>query len=99
MPSVEHIHARVGWAQGPQVSDPRAPEWKAALEAHLRWWDQVVDQKRKAGAERFTIAPEFGPPPYLPLAPFTQKPLADQWDINVYMMELLRKRYGAVTAR
>ena len=30
----DHIHARVGHAEGPQVSDPRAPEWQSALDAH-----------------------------------------------------------------
>ncbi len=25
---VDHIHARVGHAEGPQVSEPRAPEWR-----------------------------------------------------------------------
>ena len=34
----DHIHTRVGYPEGPQVSDPRAPEWDAALQAHLGWW-------------------------------------------------------------
>jgi hypothetical protein len=37
-----HIHARVGYAQGPQVSDPRAPEFAATLERHEAWWDQIL---------------------------------------------------------
>ncbi len=28
LPRVDHIHARIGHAEGPQVNDPRAPEWK-----------------------------------------------------------------------
>jgi hypothetical protein len=28
--------------------------------------------------------------------PYTRKPLADQWAINVHMMQLLRKRYLSV---
>ena len=36
---------------------------------------------------------EFGPPHYLPALPYTQQPVADQWAINVHMMQLLRKRY------
>ena len=28
---VEHIHARIGHPEGPQVNDPRAPEWEAVL--------------------------------------------------------------------
>jgi hypothetical protein len=40
-----------------------------------------------------TILTEFGPPNYLPTLPYTQQPVADQWAINVYMMQMLRKRY------
>jgi len=93
LPSVEHIHVRVGHAQGPQVSDPRAPEWQEALDAHLKWWDRVVDAKRKAGASQLTITPEFGPPPYQPTLPWTQMPVSSPWNINVHMMNLLRNRY------
>ncbi|WAC10893.1 sugar phosphate isomerase/epimerase family protein [Dyadobacter pollutisoli] len=89
---VGHIHSRIGHEEGPQVNDPRAPEWEAAVKAHLAWWDVVVEQKVKAG-ETLTVLTEFGPPNYLPTVPFTHQPLADQWAINVHMMQLLRKRY------
>ena len=95
VPRVDHLHARVGWPHGPQVSDPRAPEWEPALQAHLAWWDQVVEQKRAAGAAFLSIAPEFGPEPYLPLEPYTRKRLADPWEINLHMMNLLRARYAS----
>ena len=88
----DHIHARIGHPEGPQVNDPRAPEWEAALNAHLAWWDEIVNRKKKAG-ERLTILTEFGPADYMPTMPYTRQPLADQWGINVYMMNLLRKRY------
>ena len=94
LPAVEHIHARVGHAQGPQVSDPRAPEWQEALNAHLQWWDLVIAAKREAGAVQLTITPEFGPPPYQPTLPWTQMPVSCLWDINVHMMNLLRNRYA-----
>ena len=89
---VGHIHSRVGHEEGPQVNDPRAPEWEAAVKAHLAWWDKVVEYKVKS-RETLTILTEFGPPNYLPTLPYTNQPLADQWAINVYMMNLLRKRY------
>jgi sugar phosphate isomerase/epimerase len=88
----DHIHARIGHPEGPQVNDPRAPEWEAAVKAHLSWWDAIVTRKKKAG-ERLTILTEFGPADYMPTMPYTRQPLADQWGINVYMMDLLRKRY------
>lgn len=94
LPAVRHIHARVGWEHGPQVSDPRAPEWDNALKAHLKWWDKIIAAHRAAGVAQFTITPEFGPPPYLPTLPYTCQPVASQWDINVSMMHLLRTRYS-----
>ncbi len=89
---VEHIHARIGYEQAPQVNDPRAPEWKDAVQAHFDWWDKVAERKKKNG-ERMTVLTEFGPPDYMPTLPYTKQPLADQWAINVYMMQLIRKRY------
>jgi sugar phosphate isomerase/epimerase len=88
----EHIHTRVGHAEGPQVNDPRAPEWERTLQAHLSWWDKVVEIKAKAGRP-LTMLTEFGPPNYLPALPYTRQPVADQWAINVHMKDLLRKRY------
>ena len=90
----DHIHARIGHAEGPQVNDPRAPEWKEALDAHLAWWDKIVERKRKDG-NVITFLTEFGPPSYLPTLPYTNQPVANQWEINIYMMDLLRKRYNS----
>jgi len=89
----EHIHARIGHAEGPQVNDPRAPEWEAAVKAHFAWWDRIVERKKKQGS-MITFLTEFGPPDYMPTTPYTRQPLADQWAINVHMMQLLRKRYS-----
>lgn len=90
----DHIHARVGYNQGCQVSDPRAPEWSEALEAHLRWWDEIVKIKKSDKADFLTITPEFGPPPYMPVTPYHQSPLADQWEINLWMKDFLIDRYS-----
>lgn len=90
----DHIHARVGFPEGPQINDPRAPEWKEVLDTHLSWWDSIIDLHRQKGTPVMTITPEFGAPPYLPLMPYTLQPLADQWDVNVFMMNLLKERYG-----
>lgn len=88
----DHIHARVGHPQGPQVNDPRAPEWKDTLERHLAWWDEIVTRKKKEG-KRLTMLTEFGPIDYMPAMPYTRQPLASQWEINHYMLTLLRARY------
>jgi sugar phosphate isomerase/epimerase len=87
-----HIHARIGHPEGPQVSDPRAPEWDKAVKAHFAWWDKVVERRRKEG-KQITILTEFGPPDYMPTLPYTRQPVANQWEINAYMMKVLRERY------
>tara|TARA_R110002049_G_scaffold232088_2_gene404632 strand:+ start:1253 stop:2071 length:819 start_codon:yes stop_codon:yes gene_type:complete len=89
----EHIHVRVGHTQGPQVTDPRAPEWQEALNHHLLWWDKIVERKKLNNDDVLTITTEFGPPPYMMTQPFTTKPLASQWDINECIKDLLKKRY------
>lgn len=90
IPHVAHIHARVGFEQGPQVNDPQAPEWKGHLEKYLFWWQQIITIKKAAGQSLFTISPEFGPTPYMPTAPYTQQPLSNQWDTNVFMRDYLK---------
>lgn len=89
----EHIHARVGHTEGPQVTHPGATEWAEALNHHLKWWDAIIDFNRKKGKKRLTITPEFGAIPYLPTLPFTNQPIASQWEINIYMKDLLKNRY------
>lgn len=90
-----HIHSRVGFPEGPQVNDPRAPEWAAVVERHFSWWDQIVAHHHKAKKD-LTVTAEFGPAPYMPLAPHTQKPLARQWDVNVHMVSLFKERYKSI---
>ncbi|WP_221930062.1 hypothetical protein [Fodinibius sediminis] len=89
----DHIHSRVGHPEGPQVTDPRAPEWKQAVERHFSWWDTVVKQKIDAG-KNLSMTPEFGPPTYMPAVPYTGQPLGNQWEINKHMMDLWKQRYG-----
>ncbi|MGF7232671.1 sugar phosphate isomerase/epimerase family protein [Arachidicoccus sp.] len=89
----EHFHARVGYPCGPQITDPRVPEWQHALNVHLNWWDKVVERKKKEQSA-ITITTEFGPYPYMVQLPATLTPICNQWDVNVFMMELLKKRYS-----
>lgn len=88
-----HIHTRVGFDQGPQVSDPRASEWKYALDNFLSWWDRIVEVNARANCMILSLTTEFGPKPYMPAIPFTNKPVADQFEINCYMKNLLNTRY------
>jgi sugar phosphate isomerase/epimerase len=89
-----HIHARVGHTQSAQVTDPRHPEWQPALHQHLQWWKEIIYYHQRAGSPTFTITPEFGPAPYMPLEPLTCRPLANQWEVNLWMMELLKQELG-----
>lgn len=88
----DNIHARIGHPEGPQVNDPRAPEWEHALKTHLAWWDKIIEMKKQKN-EVITFLTEFGPVDYMPSVPYTHQPIANQWDINVHMMKLLKKRY------
>jgi sugar phosphate isomerase/epimerase len=87
-----HINARVGFEEGPQVNDPRAPEWAAHVDRHLSLWQGIVDSCRAAGMAALAITPEFGPAPYVPTLPYTGAPVVDVWEVNVYIKDLLRDR-------
>lgn len=80
-----HIHARVGYAQGPQVPHPAAPEYLDALVSHQRYWEEIWAIHRDRGYEFSTMTPEFGPDNYLHTLPFTREPVADLWEINSWM--------------
>lgn len=87
----QHIHARVGHAEGPQVNDPEAPEWKKAVDRHMNIWEKVIRLKWES-QNVYTITTEFGPADYMPTLPYTRVPVADQWKANVYMMKVLKER-------
>jgi sugar phosphate isomerase/epimerase len=86
----DYIHARVGHIEGPQISDPRAPEWQTELETHFAWWLRIADAHRKRGTEHLAVCPEFGPPPYMQTLPCTRQPVASVWDVTMHMMQILR---------
>lgn len=64
------IHARVGYAEGPQVPDPRSEVWRQEVESHLVWWEKIwstyfeKSQSKKEEEQVFIIEPEHGPAPY-----------------------------------
>ena len=89
----DHVHARVGYEEGPQVPDPRAPEWKGHVDRHVAIWQQIIDRRRRDGAPFLTIAPEFGPPNYMHTLPFENKPVGDAWELNVYMRDMLASTF------
>ena len=88
-PHCRHIHARVGYAEGPQVTHPEDPAYARELDAHLQWWKAILEYHRQRGKKEFTITCEFGPPPYLHTLPFSGVPVASQHEINMYMRKYL----------
>jgi len=89
-----HLHGRIGHEEGPQVNDPRAPEWQPQLDAHFSWWDEIVRARLNAGAEYFTFNPEFGPPNYMPTLPHTCQPVADLWDVCLWTAKRFETRFN-----
>ncbi len=87
----EHIHARVGYEQGPQIPEPRAPEWEPYVNTFTAWWQKVADTFTESGREFLTITPEFGPMPYTWKLPYSQEPVSDFFDINCFMKTYLQK--------
>lgn len=86
-----HIHGRVGHREGPQVADPRAPEYCEELSAHENWWKKIVKHRIGQGADTITFTPEFGPPGYMPTLPYTRQPVADLWEVNLWMAERFKQ--------
>lgn len=71
-----YIHARFGWAQGPQMADPSAPECEKERNLQISIWKELVKgQLQKAKGEIF-VSPEYGPAPYMPWKPHTQEPVS-----------------------
>ncbi len=92
----QHLHARVGYEEGPQVPDPAAPEYAAHLAAHEGWWDQLWQAQRARGMAVSTLTPEFGPAPYMPMLPYTQTPVANLARICDWMAARQRARFSSV---
>jgi len=89
-----HLHARIGHTQGSQVADPLLPQYEGAVRAHLKVWDQWIKERKAAGVKSLTITPEFGPPPYLVPTQTTKTAWQQQWDLNLWMKDLLHRRYN-----
>lgn len=89
-----HVHARVGYDQGPQVPHPAAPEFHEALAAHERWWSEIWRRQVERGFSISTMTPEFGPDGYLHCLPFTGAPVANLAQINHWMAERQRRRFA-----
>lgn len=64
---VSYIHARFGWAQGPQMANPAAEYNELDRSLQLQVWQQLLTAMKEAGKDCFVCC-EYGPAPYLPNA-------------------------------
>jgi hypothetical protein len=94
----DHIHARVGFAEGPQVSDPRNAAYREWVDRSVNLWAQIRERLAAEGKRSITITPEFGPPPYAPLQGATPQPVADPWEVNHWMRDELKRRWSLTGA-
>lgn len=88
-----HIHARVGWAHGPQVADPTSGSGLVWTELFEGWWDRIIENCFLEGREVVTINPEFGPPPYAPAHPVSGEAFVDVWEVCLWMTRRFRERW------
>ncbi len=88
-----HIHGRVGYEQGPQVPDFRAPEYEYALIQHEKWWTEICELHQTSGRSFVSFTPEFGPPGYMHTQPFTNQPVVDLWEICEAMGDRFREQF------
>lgn len=93
-PRALHIQCRVGYAQGPQVPHPEAPEYASELAAHQRWWTRIWNAQRERGLAVCTMTPEFGPDGYLQCLASGIDPVDHLWNINRWMASTERARFA-----
>jgi sugar phosphate isomerase/epimerase len=92
-PQVWHTHCRVGYDHGPQVADPRAPEWVPYMEGHERWWDAIWKAQAAHGQRVSTMIAEHGPPNYQQTLPHSREPVAHIWDVNHWIHQRRQIRW------
>lgn len=97
MQAAGHMHARVGFDEGPQVSDPRNPAHERWLHLFTTWWKRILQLRKDEGREWFTITPEFGPEPYMPLSGKSPQPVGDAWEYNLWMRDYIRRELATQT--
>jgi hypothetical protein len=83
-----HIHARVGFSEGPQVPDARLPKWADTVNQFEKWWDVIVSSN-----PNMTVDPEFGPPDYQ-WVDANNEPLSDVEAVSLWMKDRLKARWS-----
>ena len=89
----EHIHARIGYDQGPQVSDPRSYLYQQDQQKHLRWWGWIWQAQAARQLPVSTLTPEFGPDGYQMIDPSTGEAVGNLDEINHWMAQTASKAF------
>lgn len=84
-----HVHARVGFPEGPQVPDPRQIQYREALACFTRLWSRILETRAQNDSV-ITFTPECGPPPYMWTHLDNNLPVASQWEVNLYIRQLIK---------
>jgi sugar phosphate isomerase/epimerase len=96
-PRIRHVHARVGFTEGPQVPDPRGAWCRRFFDGHMKWWGDILAAAADAGLPEITVTPEFGPSEYVPQNA-AGEPVANVWEVNhwvgLQVQALARKQFG-----
>jgi hypothetical protein len=104
------VHARIGHAEGPQVIDPRRPEFAPEVNAHLSWWEAIWKSQRARKLEYSYVETEHGPEPYQsyharPARSATVAAPEDisesekgeiLWEINAHVAFIVSQKYDAL---
>jgi hypothetical protein len=88
-----HIHAQVGFAEGPQVPDPFSPIWSRELKVFSDWWLRIAQRFSSDGRSCLTVTPEYGPPPYGWISLGSGEPLRDFFQMNLLMKDYLSDHF------
>lgn len=92
---VDHIHARVGSPQSPQIAGPREAESDdtQCREVHHALWQQCWQAQIDRGRRWVSATPEYGPPPYTPLNS-SGEPVYSVWEATERAAEALRQLHA-----
>ena len=84
------IHARVASPSAIQVADPADPQCATETAAFESWWKQLYTSAPSPPL----VEPEYGPPPYAPVLPYTAQPTVELWDVTRRAADRLRVVLG-----
>lgn len=88
----EHLHARIGYPQGPQISDPFSAYYSEAIKESWEVWKEWIRSQIQKGKEKITITTEFGPFPYLMPEGSIEKDFLKQWKHNLWMKTYIQHK-------